>query len=130
MPPMTVKLKIENLDLTIDAAPGDNLRDALMEHDVEIYQPGLDRLANCHGKAMCGTCQIEVVEGPGLSDMSLYEKMRLRVQDIAERFLSGVVPFINLNPACSRPNRRLACQARIYQDTTIRTMVDPPEGEE
>jgi ferredoxin len=119
---MTVKVKIDNLDRTIDAEVGENLRDVLLDADVDLY-PGIDRVINCRGKALCGTCQIEVVEGAeGLSDFSLYERFRIFCQDGIDRIVSR---FGVKRPCWFRPNRRLACQARIYRDAVIRTMVTP-----
>lgn len=99
---MHVNVKIENLDRTIEVEPGQNLRSALLDNDIEVYT-FRDKILNCRGKGLCGTCRIEVVEGPGLSDASLYE--RIRVRDL--------------------PNGRLACQTRCYQDAVIRTLITP-----
>ena len=99
---MKVKLEIQNLDRTIEAEVGEDLRTALLENDIEIYA-GLYRITNCRGKAICASCRVEVVDGPGLSDQSLYERVRIG------------------------PHLRLACQARIYKDTVIRTLVTPQE---
>lgn len=95
---MKVKVTIENLEQTIEAEVGENLRNVLLEHDIQLYPKTLQGHLNCHGKGLCTTCQIEVVNGPGLSDQSFYERLRIG------------------------PKRRLACQTRIYQDAVIRTL--------
>jgi ferredoxin len=104
----TVKVRIENLDRTIEAEVGDNLRSALLNHNVPLYV-GIHNLINCRGKGLCGTCVVDVVEGPGLSDLSLYEKLRAG-------FTAGK----------RASNPRLACMTRCYQDATIRTLTEPP----
>ncbi|MBI1784507.1 2Fe-2S iron-sulfur cluster binding domain-containing protein [Candidatus Sumerlaeota bacterium] len=107
MAAMTVKVKIENLEKTIEVEVGDNLRGALLDNDIEIYE-GIHKLLNCQGKGLCGTCVIDVVEGAGLSDQTAYEKARARFQagDRAEY-------------------PRLACLTRCYQDCTIKTLPQP-----
>lgn len=112
---MKVKVKIENLHQEVEAEVGQNLRQALGDHDIKIYK-GIDSLANCRGLGLCGTCQIEVVEGEGLNDESLYEKIRIKVAQL-------------MGMASKGDHRRLACQTRIYQDVVIRTLITPPSHE-
>ena len=107
MASMTVKVKIENLDKTIEVEVGDNLRGALLDNDVEIYE-GIHKLLNCQGKGLCGTCVIDVVEGAGLSDQSAYEKARAKIK------AGGRVE-----------HPRLACLTRCYQNCAIRTLPQP-----
>lgn len=96
---MKVKVKIENLERTIEAEVGQDLRTALLENDVKLYGPKfLHQHFNCHGKGLCTTCQVEIVEGDGVCDQSFFERIRIGSE------------------------HRLACQARIYQDTVIRTL--------
>lgn len=97
---MKVKVTIENLDRTIEMEVGDDLRTALLENDIDLYGPKHQH-RNCRGKGLCTTCQIEVVDAPGLSDQGPIEKLRIGEE------------------------RRLACQARNYQDAVIRTLHQP-----
>lgn len=104
---MNVKIKIENLDQTIESEVGQDLRSALLENDIEIYE-GIHKLLNCQGKGLCGTCVIGVVEGPGLSNQTPYERARAK-------FTAG-----------SRVEHpRLACLTRCYQDAFIQTLPQP-----
>ncbi len=95
-----LKVRIENLDRTIEVAVGQDLRSALLENNIMLYPPHRTH-TNCHGKGLCTTCQIEVVEGPGLSDQPFLERLRIGAE------------------------RRLACQTRVYQDAVIRTLHVP-----
>lgn len=100
---MKVKVKIENLDQTVEGEVGEDLRQILVDNDIPLYE-GIHNLINCRGKGLCGTCLIEVAEGAEkLSDASTYEKVR------------------------AGKGRRLACQTRIYGDATVRTLVQPAE---
>ena len=94
---MKVTVKIENIERTIELEPGGNMRKALLENGIQLYASNQEHL-NCHGLGGCTRCQIEVVEGPGLSDQSMYERLRVGTK------------------------RRLACQMRVYQDSVIRTL--------
>lgn len=95
---MKIKVKIENLDKTIEGEVGQDLRTILLENDIDIYL-GIWKLINCHGHGTCGSCRIEVTEGEeGMSDCSRYQRIR------------------------AGAGRRLACQTRIYRDATIRTL--------
>lgn len=100
MASMKVKLTIENLDRTIEMEVGQDIRTALLENEIQLYAPSREH-TNCHGKGLCTTCQIEIVDAPGLSDQGPIEKLRIGDE------------------------RRLACQARNYQDATIRTLHEP-----
>lgn len=102
---MKVKVKVENLDREIECEVGQDLRSALLEHNIPLYGP-IAKLTNCKGHALCGTCRIEVVDGfEGLSDQTFYEKMRIGAKDHTQR---------------------LACLTRCYQDAVIRTFHAPP----
>lgn len=100
MASMKIKLTIENLDRTIEMEVGQDIRSALLENDIPLYAPK-HKHTNCHGKGLCTTCQIELVEAPGVSDQGAIEKLRVGAE------------------------RRLACQARNYQDAVIRTVHQP-----
>lgn len=103
-----IKIRIENLDRTVEVPVGQDLRSALLDEKIEIYE-GIWSLLNCHGKGTCGTCQVEVIEGEGLNDPSFYERKRLELQ--------------GRGPDPSR--LRLACLTRCYRDATVATLVAP-----
>ena len=79
----------------VDCGQYANLRKVALLHDVEVYK-GIDRLANCHGNGLCGTCVMEIVEGlENLSPKTLREQFKLKGK-----------------PA----NYRLSCQCQVLGD--------------
>lgn len=116
---MKVKVRLEDLDKTIDCDVGDDLRTAMLEGHVTPYGQGLIRneFLNCHGKGLCGQCKINVVEGEeGLSEPSPHEK-----------FLMGLMDGIQSRE--KKPGGRLACLTRCYQDVVVETIHAPPPPE-
>lgn len=111
---MNVKITIENLNRTIEAEVGQDLRSALLENDVEVHQ-GFKRytfpvLGNCDGHGVCGSCVVDIVKGDGLSDQTMYEKVRSQM-------------YAGKRAA----NPRQACLTRVYQDCVIRTLATPAD---
>uniref|UniRef100_A0A0F7GXT4 Photosynthetic NDH subcomplex B 3 n=1 Tax=California macrophylla TaxID=337344 RepID=A0A0F7GXT4_9ROSI len=45
---------------------GQNLRNFMMESNIELYGPYARPLLNCSGGGTCGTCMVEVIEGKEL----------------------------------------------------------------
>jgi ferredoxin len=72
-----------------------NLRKVALLHGVEVYK-GVDRIANCHGNGLCGTCVMEIVEGlENLSPKTLREQFKLKSKSA---------------------NYRLSCQCQVFGD--------------
>lgn len=111
---MKVKITIQNLDRVIEVPVGQDLRSALLENDIEVYKGFIPRAINCHGKGLCGLCQIEVLDGV-VTPASFYETTRIRTHPISL--------IETEDPA----HKRLACLARCYQDATVRTAVTPSD---
>lgn len=105
-----LKVTVRNLDKEIKVAPAANLRQALLRNKVQIYS-GLFKFMNCHGKGMCGSCTVRVVDNPaGLTDKSAHEAHKLRK---------------------SSPQARLACLAEVCDDIVIDTRkVDLDDADE
>ncbi len=79
-----------------------NLRKVALLHDVEVYK-GIDRLLNCCGNGLCGTCVVEIVEGlENLSPKTLREQYNFKLKG---------------QPA----NRRLSCQCQVLGDVVCIT---------
>lgn len=92
---------------TLELAEGTNLRKALLRNGISPYA-GKDKLLNCLGNGLCGTCRVEVVDGKGMPPMSPME----------EAALVGLVPLY----ARQIPkNVRLACRINVSKDMTIKT---------
>jgi ferredoxin len=100
-------LTLQKEGKTIEVEAGANLRKALSRNGVSPYR-GIDRILNCMGNGLCGTCRVEVADGKGVSPMAPME----------EGALVGFMPFY----ARSVPkNVRLACRASVTGDCTITT---------
>ncbi|WP_170789459.1 adenylate/guanylate cyclase domain-containing protein [Ruegeria lacuscaerulensis] len=86
--------------LTVDAAPGKTILDVSRDN-------GIDHLSVCGGRARCSTCRVVVLsEQDGLSPIGP-----------AERKL--------LDKINAEPNMRLACQARVNGDVSLRPIIQP-----
>jgi len=92
---------------TIEVPAGANLRKALLKNGVAVYT-GKDKLLNCLGNGLCGTCRVEVVDGKGAPPMTAME----------EAALVGLAPFYaRLIPK----NTRLACRIEVANDISLNT---------
>ena len=67
---------------TIEVPQGANLRRSLRANGISPYS-GIDRVLNCMGNGLCGTCRVEVADGKGASPMAPME----------EGALVGFIPF-------------------------------------
>ena len=88
---------------TLQAAPGVNVRQLLVDNGINVYQ-SLTRWTNCKGKQLCGTCIVNVTKGSlGTNRKSMDEASTLRE-----------------NP----DSYRLSCVTFAYGDITVETF--PP----
>lgn len=72
-----------------------NLRKVALLHDVEVYK-GIDQKINCQGNGLCGTCQVEIIEGlDNVSPKTRRELFKLKGK---------------------APNIRLGCQCQVMGD--------------
>lgn len=93
------KVIVEDQDISFRVNAGANLREALLKHKARLYHGLFNRLFNCHGHGMCGTCLVRVTSNPaGLTDRTEVEKRKLFE---------------------SNPNTRLACQAEVCGDVIV-----------
>lgn len=89
--------------VTLQAAPGVNLRQLLVDNNINVYQ-SVTRWTNCKGKQLCGTCIVNIAEGLSNTNWkSMDEASTLRE-----------------NPE----SYRLSCVAFAYDDVTVETF--PP----
>jgi ferredoxin len=93
MPKITAQGK--SFDVPYEA----NLREALLEHDVDLYN-GAAKVLNCHGHSSCGSCLVKV-EGM-VSAPTEFEKLRMAIP-----------------PHSQHHDRRLACQAKVLGDVNV-----------
>ncbi|MBD2077442.1 (2Fe-2S)-binding protein [Phormidium sp. FACHB-592] len=94
----TIKFLKEDREVVV--ADGANLRLKAIENRIDIYT-FVGKMTNCSGYGQCGTCLVEVVEGmEHLSPLTDTEKVKLKKKP---------------------PTYRLACQALVNGDVTIKT---------
>jgi len=91
--------KIMALGKTFEVAEETNLREALLEQDIDLYSAGA-KVFNCHGHGMCGTCLVQV-EG-AVSSPTKLETNRMAFP-----------------PHSDHKERRLACQVKVLGDVRV-----------
>jgi ferredoxin len=82
-----------------EVAEGTNLREALLEQDIDLYSNGA-QIFNCHGHGICGTCLVKV-EGT-VSEPTKLETTRMAFP-----------------PNSSHKERRLSCQVKVLGDVRV-----------
>ncbi len=100
-------IALVNEGKTIEVPEGANLRKTLLKNGISPYA-GIDRLLNCFGNGLCGTCRVEVVDGKGAPPMSALE----------ESSLVGLAPFYG---RAVPKNTRLSCRIEVTKDMSIKT---------
>jgi len=58
--PIKINVVDGDKEVTIDAKVGDNLRQVLLDNDLEVYKGLKQKLGNCGGGGQCGFCAVEV----------------------------------------------------------------------
>ena len=92
------KVMIQNEGKTVEIPANANLREALLEAKVPLYN-GPRKMLNCRGKGHCCGCEILVIEGAEhLTPRTPAEHKKLKTYDV---------------------HSRLACQAAVNGDAEI-----------
>ena len=100
-------LTLVNEGKTIEVPEGSNLRKTLLKNGISPYI-GKDKLLNCLGNGLCGSCRVEIVDGKNAPPMSALE----------ESSLIGLIPFYaRMIPR----NVRLACRITVMKDLSVKT---------
>jgi ferredoxin len=84
---------------TFEVVSGSNLREALLEQNIDLYSNGA-QILNCHGHGLCGTCLVKV-EGL-VSEPTQLETTRMAFP-----------------PHFGRKDRRLSCQVKVLGDVRV-----------
>ena len=104
----------------IEVPVGANLRRAALESGVSVYHgingigAGLNRIFNCHGLGMCGTCMVSITKG-----MENTNKMGIR-----ERLKFKGLPFPDLTALHyigHESTARLSCLTQVHGDIEVTT---------
>ncbi len=96
-----------NEDKRIEVEEGANLRKVALAQGVNPYT-GINKLFNCRGNGLCGTCRVEVVDGKGASSRTKSEENALR----------GYMPFYARK---WDKNVRLSCRVEVKDDIQVKT---------
>ena len=102
------KITIVNEKKEIEVPAGVNLRQALREAGIQVYQ-SIDKYLNCRGLGLCGTCAVLVKDG-----MEHLSKKNLR-----ERFNFAFHPKTSFAVIGHEDEMRLSCQVKVDGDCTI-----------
>ena len=86
------------LDLSIEAKVGDNLRKTLLDNQVEVYRGFKAKIGNCGGGGQCGFCAVEFMDSEGWAPRSDYEANKIK----------------------NSPNSRLSCLNNIQGPVTVK----------
>jgi ferredoxin len=87
---------------TVRANAGLNLRKLALENDIEVYK-GIDKLINCRGNGLCGTCKMEVTAN--------------NPYDVNPRTGMEEEKLKNF----SNPKLRLSCQVHVHGNISVKT---------
>lgn len=87
---------------TIKANAGWNLRKLVKKNNIGLYN-GLDKVINCRGNGLCGTCKVEVFSASAgaVNPRTAMEEKKLK-------------KFTN-------PNLRLSCQVKVHGNIRVKT---------
>ena len=102
-------IRFKREHLTVEVPEGANLRQVALENGIEVYQ-GADRVVNCRGHGLCGTCRVYVKEGTkNTSPPTLVERLKTSLAFWAIDHEDEV---------------RLSCQTKVMGDMTVETTPD------
>lgn len=87
---------------TVKANSGWNLRRLAKANGIQVYH-GIDKLINCRGQGLCGTCKMEVTaaEPYAVNPRTAMEERKLK-------------DFTN-------PKLRLSCQVKVHGNISVKT---------
>ena len=107
------KVVFVNEKKEVEVPQGANLRTEAAKAGVEIYK-GKDRILNCRGFGLCGTCRVLVKSGmENLNKKTFMEKLNLNLHPLTSFAYIG-----------HEDEMRLSCQCQVNGDVTVETQ--PP----
>jgi len=89
-----------------DVPPGTNLRKFALKCQISPYK-GINKLLNCRGHQLCGTCRVEVLDGKGIPARTPAEEETLVGRLLRAKKLT--------------PNLRLSCRVTVNADIKVLT---------
>src|SRR5437868_13584974 len=104
------KVVFVNEKKEIEVPQGANLRTEARKAGIEIYQ-GKDRILNCRGLGLCGTCRALVKSGmEHLNPKTYMEKVNVKLHQLPSFAYIG-----------HEDEMRLTCQAQVNDDCAVVT---------
>jgi ferredoxin len=100
-------INFTNEDLTVTVEDGVNLRKAALKNGISPYK-GLNKIFNCRGNGLCGTCRVEIIGGKGASVQTQGEAAALQ----------GLLPFYARK---YDKDVRLSCFVEVKGDMQVKT---------
>lgn len=108
----------------IEVREGANLRDVALQAGINLYQglngvgAGANKLFNCHGFGLCGTCRVLITEGMEHTNaMGMVEKSTFKVP--VPKPIPDPIPCLAY--IGNEDTMRLACKTKIYGDVVVET---------
>ncbi len=112
----------------IEVPEGANLRKEAIKAGVNTHQglngfgASINKIANCHGYAQCGTCRVRIVKGTeNASKIGIVEKVRFRCPVPTPVTPLGVDPIPCMAYVGNEDTMRLACQVTVHGDMEVET---------
>ena len=112
----------------IEVPEGANLRKEAIKAGVNTHQglngfgAGINKFANCHGLAQCGTCRVRIVKGmENASKMGFVERTRFRWPVPTPVTPGGLDPIPSMAFVGNEETMRLACQVTVHGDMEVET---------
>lgn len=104
------KITFVNEKVEIEVAQGANLRQEARKAGIAVYK-GLNKVLNCRGLGLCGTCKVLVKKGmENLSPKNMREKINMNLH-----------PLTMLATIGHEDEMRLSCQVQVNGDCSIET---------
>lgn len=75
---VTLRVRVNGDYTSLQGKVGDNLRQTLLDNNVEVYQGLKQKLGNCGGAGQCGFCAMDFLESEGWLERSDYEDKKLK----------------------------------------------------
>jgi ferredoxin len=87
---------------TVSVNAGWNLRKLALKNGIKVYQ-GLDKVFNCRGNGLCGTCKVEVfpAQPEFINPRTAMEEKKLA--------------------SYNNPHLRLSCQVKVHGSLRVKT---------
>jgi ferredoxin len=117
-------VKFVNEKKEIEVADGANLRQEALKAGINLYYglngigTGLNKVLNCHGLGMCGSCRVLITKGmENASPMGTLEKLKFKY--LLPTPLPDPLPSLAF--IGHEDTMRLACQATVHGDMEVLT---------